>query len=47
MVNADGEFAPIKVLIKSLPSGPMVNLASPNEHVPEIKQRIRVVKEQR
>jgi hypothetical protein len=34
-------------VIKSLPSGPMVNLASPNEHVPEIKQRIRVVKEQR
>jgi hypothetical protein len=24
----------------------MVNLASPNEHVPEIEQQIRVVKEQ-
>jgi hypothetical protein len=36
-VHADGEFAPLKVLIKSLPGGPMVNLASPNEHVPEIE----------
>jgi hypothetical protein len=37
-VYADGEFAPLKVLIKSLPGGPMVNLASPNEHVPEIER---------
>jgi hypothetical protein len=44
-VHADGKFAPLKVLIESLPGGPMVNLASPNEHVPEIEQRIRVVKE--
>jgi hypothetical protein len=26
MVHADGEFAPLKVLIKSLPGGPFVNL---------------------
>jgi hypothetical protein len=45
MVHADGEFAPLKVLIESLPGGPMVNLASPNEHVPEIERQIRVVKE--
>jgi hypothetical protein len=45
MVNADGEFAPLKALIESLPGGLMVNLASPNEHVPEIKRRIQVVKE--
>ncbi len=32
----DGEFAPLKVLIESLPGGPFVNLASPDEHVPEI-----------
>jgi hypothetical protein len=37
MVHADGEFAPLKVLIESLPGGPMVNLASPNKHVPKIK----------
>jgi predicted transcriptional regulator len=37
MVHADGEFAPLKVLIESLPGGPMVNLASPNEHIPKIE----------
>ncbi len=31
----------LKVLIQSLPGGPMVNLASPNEHVPEIKHESR------
>jgi hypothetical protein len=36
-VHADGEFAPLKVLIESLPGGPFVNLASPDEHVPEIE----------
>jgi hypothetical protein len=46
MVHADGEFAHLKTLIKSMPGGPMVNLASANEHVPEIKHCIRVVKEQ-
>jgi hypothetical protein len=45
MVHADGKFAPLKVLIESLPGGPMVNLANPNEHVPEMEQRIQVVKE--
>jgi hypothetical protein len=44
-VHADGEFAPLKPLIESMPGGPMVNLASANEHVPDIEQRIRVVKE--
>jgi hypothetical protein len=44
MVHADGEFATLKVLIESLPGGPLVNLASPDEHVPEIEQGIRVVK---
>jgi hypothetical protein len=44
-VHADGELAPLKPLIESLTGGPMVNLASANEHVPEIEQSIRVVKE--
>jgi hypothetical protein len=44
-VHAYGEFEPLKTLIESMPSGPMVNLASSNEHVPEIERRIRVVKE--
>jgi hypothetical protein len=44
-VHADGEFASLKPLIEYMAGGPMVNLASANEHVPEIKWRIRVVKE--
>jgi hypothetical protein len=44
-VHADGEFAPLNTLIESMPGGPMVNLASANEHVPTIERRTRVVKE--
>jgi hypothetical protein len=44
-MHADGEFTPLKPLIESMPGGPMVNLASANEHVPKIERRIRVVKE--
>jgi hypothetical protein len=44
-VHADGEFAPLKTLIEAMPGGPMVNLASANDHVPEIERRIWVVKE--
>jgi hypothetical protein len=36
-VHADGEFAPVTALIESVPGGPIVNLASSNKHVPEIK----------
>jgi hypothetical protein len=45
VVHADGEFAPLKPLIESIPGGPVVNLASANEHLPEIECRIQVVKE--
>jgi hypothetical protein len=45
VVHADGEFAPLKPLIESVPGGPVVNLVSANEHVPEIECRIRIVKE--
>jgi hypothetical protein len=37
MVHADGEFTPLKVLIESLPGEPMINVASPNQHIPEIE----------
>jgi hypothetical protein len=37
-VHADGEFAPLKILIESLPGGLLVNLTSPNEDIPEIEQ---------
>jgi hypothetical protein len=33
-VHADGEFEPLKPLIESMPGGPLINLASANEHVP-------------
>jgi hypothetical protein len=45
MVHADGEFTPLKTLIEAITGGPMFNLVSVNEHVPEIERRIRVVKE--
>jgi hypothetical protein len=44
-VHADGDFSPLNTLIEAMPGGPMVNLASAKEHVPEIELRIGVVKE--
>ena len=44
-VHSDGEFTLLQSLIESLPYGPMINLASANAHLPEIEQKIRVVKE--
>ena len=44
-VHSDGEFAPLQALVAALSGGPMINLASTNEHVTEIKLKIRVVKE--
>jgi hypothetical protein len=43
-VHADGGFTPVKTVIESMTGGPMVNLVSANEHVPEIECRVRVVK---
>ena len=44
-VHADGEFGALKDIIQNMPAGPRVNLTSANEYVPEIEQRIRIVKE--
>ena len=44
-IGVDGEFSPLKPLIMAMPGGPHVNLASTNEHVPDIERCIRVVKE--
>ena len=44
-VHSEGEFSPLQALVASLPGGPMINLESANEHVPEIELKIRVVKE--
>ena len=35
-LHVDGEFVPLKTMIDSMSAGPMVNLASRNEHFPEI-----------
>jgi hypothetical protein len=45
VVHADLEFAPLKPLLESIPGGPVVNLSSAKDHVPEIECRIRVLKE--
>jgi hypothetical protein len=45
VVHADGEFAPLKPFLDSIPGGHVVNLANANENVTEIERRIRVVKE--
>ena len=45
-IKGDGEFKPLQDLIQSeLFGGPTLNLASANEHVPEIERKIRVIKE--
>ena len=44
-MHSDREFASLQALVASLPDGPMINLASANEHIPEIERKIRVVKE--
>ena len=45
-IKGDGEFKPLEDLIQSeLYGGPKMNLASANEHVPEIERKIRVIKE--
>lgn len=45
VVHVDGELESVKAQIESMPYGPIVNVTSANEHVPEIERRIRVVKE--
>ena len=37
--------APLQALVAELPGGPMINLASANDHVSEIELKIRVVNE--
>ena len=39
-MHADAEFEPLQALIISMPGGPMLNLASTNEHDPEIECHI-------
>ena len=43
-VHDDGEFGALQVIIQNIPAGPRVNLTSADEQVPEIEQRMWVVK---
>ena len=44
-MHADFESGLLKSLIESLPGVPLVNMATENEHVPDIERKIKVVKE--
>ena len=44
-IKADGEFKPLEEMMYELYGSPKLNLASANEHVPDIERQIRVVKE--
>ena len=47
LIKGDGEFKPLEDLMQSeLYGDSKMNLASSNEHVPEIERKIRVIKEQ-
>ena len=44
-IDADGEFAPVQVVIHATVQGPRMNLTAADEHVPEIERDIRFCKE--
>ncbi len=45
-IKGDGEFAPLEAWMATVYGSPKLNLASANEHVPEIERKIQVIKEQ-
>ena len=44
-INADPEFEALRSHLATIKQGPELNVASTDEHVPEIERRIRVIKE--
>ncbi len=44
-IKGNEEFAPLEVWMATVYGVPKLNLASANEHVPEIERKIRVIKE--
>ena len=44
-IKGDGKFAPLEAWMATVYGAPKLNLASANEHVPEIERKIRVIKE--
>jgi hypothetical protein len=45
-IKGDGEFAPLEDWMWTVYGAPTLNLASANKHVPKIKWKIQVIKEQ-
>jgi hypothetical protein len=45
-IKGDGEFAPLEAWMVTVYGAPKLNLASANEHLPEIERKIWVIKEQ-
>ncbi len=43
-IKGDGEFAPLEAWIVTVYGAPKLNLASANEHVPEVEKKIWVIK---
>ena len=44
-IKGDGEFKPLQDFMDTVYGALQLNLASANEHVPDIERKIRVVKE--
>jgi hypothetical protein len=44
-IKGNGEFAPLEAWMATVYGALKLNLASANEHVPEIERKIRVIKE--
>jgi Reverse transcriptase (RNA-dependent DNA polymerase) len=44
-VHADSEFEALGTYLTEMPRGPRLNIATADEHVPEVERRIRVIKE--
>jgi hypothetical protein len=45
-IKGNGEFALLEAWMATVYGAPKLNLASANEHVPEIERKIRVIKKQ-
>ena len=44
-IKGDGEFKPLQAFMDTVYGAPQLNVTSANEHVPDVKRKIRVIKE--
>jgi hypothetical protein len=44
-IKGDGKFAPLQAWMDTVYGAPQLNLASTNEHIPDIERKIQVIKE--